>query len=285
MSANPAYEPGNNQNVSKQPINMATGAHSINMTEPQDQKYTAIKAVPNKGWGAFNETSNPNLRDKVIRIQFIRKVYLIVTTQLLFTFGFVCLFCFVEPIKNFAQSDTGLYLYIASYGIFVVLIIIFSMCSCTKGLRRTPWNYILLWSITLSMTYMLSMISAYHDTLSVMFAIAITMLITLGVTAFSMQTKYDFTNCWMVLLCMSWAMVGFGISMIIGWRFGMNLMTPLYGGLGALIMALFLAIDTQLIMGLNTKYKYSSEDYINAALQLYLDICIMFLYLLRMFRK
>ena len=45
-------------------------------------------------------------------------------------------------------------------------------------------------------------------------------------------------------------------------------------------MAIFLAIDTQMIMG-NKRMAYSEEDYINATLQLYTDICIMFLYILQ----
>jgi len=48
------------------------------------------------------------------------------------------------------------------------------------------------------------------------------------------------------------------------------------------LMAMFLAIDTQLLMG-NKKYKFDEEDYINAALQLYLDICYIFIYILQAF--
>ena len=45
-------------------------------------------------------------------------------------------------------------------------------------------------------------------------------------------------------------------------------------------MALFLAIDTQLLLG-NKRYAFNPEDYVNAALQLYLDISYMFLYILQ----
>jgi hypothetical protein len=41
-------------------------------------------------WGNFNALSEKN-----VRIRFIRKVYLILTAQLLFTFGIVALFVFV----------------------------------------------------------------------------------------------------------------------------------------------------------------------------------------------
>ena len=66
-------------------------------------------------WGEFNMTfSNQGLNEKAIRIGFIRKVYLIVSSQLIFTFGICSIFVLVDSVKEFAKSDTGFYLYIAS---------------------------------------------------------------------------------------------------------------------------------------------------------------------------
>jgi hypothetical protein len=48
--------------------------------------------INNGGWGNIHIA--PNLTDKVIRIKFVRKVYLILTVQLLFTFGIVALSIF-----------------------------------------------------------------------------------------------------------------------------------------------------------------------------------------------
>ncbi len=122
------------------------------------------------------------------------------------------------------------------------------------------------------------MISAYHRTESVLIAIAVTFFVVLGVTLFAMQTKFDFTNCWMVALCLSIALIAVSIAIGVSYRYSL-VMQAVYGGIGAVIMAIFLAIDTQLLMG-KGKYRFNPEDYINAALQLYLDICNMFLYIL-----
>lgn len=131
------------------------------------------------------------------------------------------------------------------------------------------------------MTYMLSMISAYHDVQLVLIAIGITFFISLGVTLFAMQTKFDFTSsCWLVALCLSLALIGFGLACAITFRY-IPILQAVYGGLGALLMALFLGIDTQLLLG-NKRFKYNPEDYVNAALQIYLDICYMFLYILQL---
>lgn len=132
------------------------------------------------------------------------------------------------------------------------------------------------------MTYMMSMISAYHDTEIVFIAIGITLFLTLSITLFSMQTKYDFTqNCWFFLVVMSYTVLGFGIACII---YRDYIMQAVYGGLGALLMSVFLAFDTQSLIG-NKRFKFNPEDYFDAALQLYLDICYIFLYILQMLGK
>lgn len=127
------------------------------------------------------------------------------------------------------------------------------------------------------MTYMLGMISAYHDVDAVLIAVGITLFITIGVTAFAMQTKFDFTkNCILLAVCLCFALMGFGFACIF---VRSNIMQAVYGGLGAILTSLFLAIDTQLILG-NKRFAYNPEDYITATLQLYMDICRLFLYIL-----
>lgn len=52
-----------------------------------------------------------------------------------------------------------------------------------------------------------------------------------------------------------------------------------YGCLGALLHSLFLMVNCQLMMGMMS-YRLDPEEYINAALMIYLDIVLIFLYLL-----
>jgi FtsH-binding integral membrane protein len=75
------------------------------------------------------------------------------------------------------------------------------------------------------------------------------------------------------------SLVLMGISIALCFAFNVVLQ-GVYGGIGAVLMALFLAIDTQLIIG-NKRYRFEAEDYVNAALQLYLDICYLFMYILQ----
>lgn len=56
--------------------------------------------------------------------------------------------------------------------------------------------------------------------------------------------------------------------------------TLIYASLGALIFSVYLIYDTQLMMGGKHKYSISPEEYIFAALNLYLDVVNIFIYIL-----
>ena len=53
-----------------------------------------------------------------------------------------------------------------------------------------------------------------------------------------------------------------------------------YASLGALIFSIYLVFDTQLMLGGKHKYAISPEEYVFAALNLYLDIVNIFMYIL-----
>jgi FtsH-binding integral membrane protein len=69
----------------------------------------------NSNWGDYNYVvSGSGLIGKEVRIGFIRKVYLIVSAQLVFTFGICSIFVLVPEVKEFTRSAAGFYLYILS---------------------------------------------------------------------------------------------------------------------------------------------------------------------------
>ncbi len=54
--------------------------------------------------------------------------------------------------------------------------------------------------------------------------------------------------------------------------------------LGAIVFGIYIIIDTQLIMG-NGKYQITMDDYILAALVIYIDIIQIFLYIVRLLSR
>ena len=74
------------------------------------------------------------------------------------------------------------------------------------------------------------------------------------------------------------------LSTILVW-FGPNFISSRwtmigFGAAGALVFSLYLVYDTQLMLGGKHKYALSPEEYIFAALNIYLDVVQLFMYIL-----
>ena len=108
-------------------------------------------------------------------------------------------------------------------------------------------------------------------------AVGITAMVCLGLTIFAFQTKWDFTGMGTFLFIAVLILMLFGFLAIF---FPGKIMSLVYGALGAFIFSMYLIYDTQMMMGGKHKYSLSPEEYIFAALSLYLDIINIFLYIL-----
>jgi hypothetical protein len=96
------YPKNSPSQVNSQNVNRWNDVESQN---PPPQQGSAT----NDQWGNFGS----GLTDKVVRLRFIRKVYSIVTIQLVFTFGIVLIFTAVDAIRDWMTKTTGgLVLYI-----------------------------------------------------------------------------------------------------------------------------------------------------------------------------
>ncbi|BFZ22459.1 hypothetical protein BsWGS_25499 [Bradybaena similaris] len=216
--------------------------------------------------------------DKAIRRAFIRKVYMILFAQLLVTFAFICLFIFVEPLKNWVQQN--LWFYLLAYGLFLVLYI--TLVCCPSVRRQYPGNLICLSIFTLAFSYMAGTISSYHDTGVVLMAAGITAAVCLSISLFAIQTKIDFTMCSGLLFVLVMVLFFFGWACLItnfAWGGSGRILSCVYGGLAALVFGLFLIYDTQQVVG-GRKYEISPEEYIYGALQLYIDVVYIFIIIL-----
>lgn len=56
-----------------------------------------------------------------------------------------------------------------------------------------------------------------------------------------------------------------------------------YAALGAFVFSLFIVYDTQLIMGGKHSHQFGVDEYVFAALTIYVDIIQLFLFVLRLF--
>lgn len=216
--------------------------------------------------------------DKSIRLGFIRKVFAILALQMLVTVAITAVFVLHQPTKDYVQSSLSTYL--AAYVVFIVLYFVLSCC--TKLARKHPMNLILLGLFTLSLSYLVGAISSFHDTKIVLAAFSMTMVCTLAVVAFASQTRYDVTRGSGVLFCCSMSLLLFGIfaGALVPSGY-MEIANVAYAALGALLFMGYLAFDIQTLIG-GKKYELSPEDYVYAALQIYVDVVYIFLFILQL---
>jgi len=214
--------------------------------------------------------------EKSVRRAFIKKVYGILTAQLLLTFAIVAVIFFVQPVKHFIFANPAI-LYAAMAGTFVLMIVL--VC-CTSVGRKFPLNVILLAIFTVLEGVVVGSICAVYDTDAVVKAVVTTVVIVAALTLFAFQTKIDFTAFTGVLFCLSIALLVLGIMCAI---FRNDILQTVYAVLGAFIFSAYIVVDTQLLMGGNHKVSISPEDYVFAALNLYVDIINLFLMILSLF--
>lgn len=211
--------------------------------------------------------------DTAVRHGFIKKVYGILLVQLLVTIGIMCIFMYIPGVKEFSIANSWLMI-VAMVLTFVLLIVL----ACCPNVRRSyPTNFILLGLFTLLEAFMLGVISSHYETDAVLMAAGITAVVSLGLTIFAFQTRWDFTMMGGLLFVFLIVLICFGLlCAIIQNKYA----TLAYASIGALIFAAYLVFDTQLMMGGKHKYSISPEEYIFAALNLYLDIINLFLFIL-----
>lgn len=216
-----------------------------------------------------------------IRAAFVRKVFGIVCLQLLITFSIVAVCSFVEPLKRYIQANVWVYI----TSIITFFVIYFVLVCSSKAARKVPLNYIFLLILTLAMSFMFGVTASFYDTLTVVVAFGITMVVTFAMILFSLQTKYDLTKrLYLPLMAGLMCLLMFGFLSII---FRSQVLSIMYASIGALIFSLFIAFDIQLIVG-GKRISLSEEDYVFGALMLYMDIVqvfVMMLYLVGVVRN
>uniref|UniRef100_M4AAF4 Transmembrane BAX inhibitor motif containing 1a n=1 Tax=Xiphophorus maculatus TaxID=8083 RepID=M4AAF4_XIPMA len=206
---------------------------------------------------------------------FFEIVYMILASQLLVTTAIVAIFTFVSPVRDFVRKNQAVYW--ASYAVYFITHIVLVCC---KGPRRKfPWNVILLLIFVILIQFLSG--CSYYNTKAVFLALGITAVVCIAVTVFCFQTKVDFTKCQGLFCVLGIVMFVTGIitAIVLSFKY-IYWLHMLYAAIGAIVFTLFLAYHTQLLIG-NRKYSISPEEYVFAALSLYVDIVQIFLFLLQ----
>jgi hypothetical protein len=276
FAGNQTYPPLDNQVSSKVPL----GGHTsgFNTSQPYEtlpypsqspHTYQPLETDPDAAISELPFDSN----NASVRLGFIRKVYYIITAMLIVTFGLVCITYFVPAFRAFQIRTTWL-LIVAT----VLMVIILYTLACFRAVARSvPWNYLLLLIFTLCMAYIVSYTTAMYTGESIIIAVGLTTAVVIALTLYAIFTTTDFTTCGGVLIVL-------GVAMLIGTIIGIFLKNRWFdvamGVFGCITFGIYLVVDTQLVIGKNSR-SYSIDDYVMAAVAIYLDIINLFLQILK----
>lgn len=214
-----------------------------------------------------------------VRQGFIRKVYGILFIQFAVTAIFTMIFCYSGSVKEWCQTPTAAAVMWANFAVLIVTEIVLICC---EGVRRKhPLNLFVLGIFTLSMSFFVGIIASTYEPDAVFTAAGATALIVLALTIFSFQTKWDFTGMAPYLFVIIVCFMIFGFFAAI---FRSNTLNLVYACIGVLIFSMFLVYDTQLLIG-GKRYQLNEEEYVFAALNIYIDVIQIFLYLLEIFGR
>ena len=229
----------------------------------------------NPMYNKYDQEAQSNDIGLLLRLGFIRKVYGILSFQLILTV-IMCGLTFINPVRKFYQSNITIFWICLVLSIFIIIPLI----CCRNIARKTPTNYILLTIWTICEGYMVATCCSFYSPEIVITAASLTCAITISLTVYACTTKTDFTFMGGLLFVSSCVLIFLGLFSFI---FG-NFFRTLYCVLGVFLFSLYLIFDTQLVMG-KFGSEYMIDDYIIASIMIYIDIIQIFMYLLELFGR
>jgi FtsH-binding integral membrane protein len=224
-----------------------------------------------------NYTSFDQFKDKRLRKKFVRNTLFTFSLSLFTTLGFCIGFKNIPTIDTFVKSEVGEALYILS--VSTTFLTMFVCLCCEDLLRKTPSKYIIYSLFVLAVSYSLGISSLYIKGDVLYISIIITTGTTISLILYSFIATTDFTEYYTYLVAIFMCLIFIGIVNIF---FNNTIIQVIISGGGTLVFACFIVFDMQMILGQkHIKYKYSIDDFILAAMSLYLDVINMFLYIIQ----
>ncbi|XP_059361081.1 protein lifeguard 4-like [Carassius carassius] len=214
----------------------------------------------------FNYGTNVATASVHIRMDFLRKVYTILSLQIIVTTAVSALFMLCNPVKNFVHESPFLVL-ISAIGSLILLL------ALAVYRHQHPINLYLLFGFTLLESLSVATAVTFYEYTIVLQAFVLTSAVFLGLTAYTFQSKRDFSKLGASLFAGLWILI---IASFMRLFFYNDTMELVFAGAGALLFCGFIIFDTHLLM-----HKLSPEEHVLASINLYLDIVNLFIYILR----
>ena len=199
---------------------------------------------------------------------------MILSVQLIVTAAFVALACFNDSFARFMHENK--WLFWVCFAINIILLYV--LAYVRTATRKVPLNYILLTIFTLTEAYIVGFVTTMYDPTTVFIAAVFTAAVVIALTIYACTTKTDFTVCGGVLFV---AVMILCVASIFSFFFYNKIVSIIISAISVVVFSIYLIYDTQLILG-NGQLKLTVDDYIFAAIRLYIDIIRIFLEILKL---
>ncbi|CAK9279406.1 unnamed protein product [Sphagnum jensenii] len=230
--------------------------------------------VGGKGGGGRQFSPNAPAEENVLRWGFIRKVYGILSVQLVLTTLVSAIVVFTPAVTGFLQSNSWSL-------IFISILPLILMCPLYYYHQSHPLNLVLLGLFTVAISLTVGIVCALTEGIIVLEALVLTAAVVVSLTAYTYWAAskgYDFSYLGPILFVGVIILILFGIIQTF-FPLGPISMT-IYGVLSSLIFSAYIIYDTD-----NLIKRYTYDEFIWASVALYLDVINLFLSLLEILRS
>ncbi|XP_071565922.1 protein lifeguard 1 isoform X2 [Temnothorax nylanderi] len=127
-----------------------------------------------------------DFKDVIVRRSFVRKVFCLLTLQLMFTILVISIFMFVDEAQKFMMVHW--YLWIVAMVFFIVA---YCAIACSVHARQTPpFNYICLFLLTLAMSYLAAFVSVFYSIEVILIVMGMTAAVTTIIALVATFSRY-----------------------------------------------------------------------------------------------
>ena len=250
----------------------------------------AFKPLLSKGKETLKQQKNASLAaekekrkdideeiDKEIRSNFIFKVYVLLLCQLLIAVIMITFSLYSESFKYVLLHVRAVYIMF-----FIIAALTFIGPNFfPKILKLHPYNYIYLFTFTISYDYIICEQTCKYTPITVMMALVLTFITVATLTVYAKHAKTDFSILGgTFFVSMNLFVIGNMITYIIGAEYSSYVVICCC----CIVFSTYIIYDTQLIIGEGGE-RFGEDDYILATMCLYIDIINLFLQILKLISK
>jgi hypothetical protein len=272
-----------------QPMHKTTGAQKRSTTPAPIASAPKVHAESAKedtskgqGKGEVKDKAKPvgTLNEAACRAGFLKKVYGILTVQLMVTVMIVAVCMYTKPVRERLLIIFNLYSSTLNWGVFIPTFL--CLLILKLGAKdKYPANYILLAVLTICISISVGYVCAILEDAGlgaiVLQAFCTSLAMFICLTVYTLLSGKNFSYLKGFLATMLWGLV---LTSVAAWFFPALAQSLVFSFIGAITFCGYILYDTSRLVK-----DLSYDDYIVATIELYLDIINLFLYILDILMK